>query len=75
MLDLLRIQMSLRNLLPALLEHIENWFVGKALQQKGDDNEANYLREEQPGIPAKGSPVSRTVSLRFVARNMRAFIN
>src|SRR2546430_321029 len=45
--------MSLRNLLPALLEYAENRFVSKALQQIGDDNEANYLREEELGVPAK----------------------
>src|SRR5437870_4741838 len=46
--------MRLRNLLPALLEHTKDWLVGKALQQIGDDNEANYLREKELGIPAKG---------------------
>src|SRR5438874_6250937 len=53
LLDLLRIQMRLCNLLPALLEHTKNWFVGKGLQQIGDDNEANYLREEELGVPTK----------------------
>src|SRR5437660_9579053 len=53
LLNLLRVQMSLRNLLPALLEDAENRFVGKALQQIGDDNEANYLREKELWVPAK----------------------
>jgi hypothetical protein len=46
--------MGLGYLLPALLEHIENWFVGETFQQQGDDDKANYLRKEQPWIPSEG---------------------
>jgi hypothetical protein len=54
LLNLLCIQISLRNLLPALLEYTKNWFVGKTLQQIGDDDKADYLSKEQLRIPSKG---------------------
>src|ERR1700730_7525194 len=52
--NFLRIELALLDLAPALLKYRKDWSVGEAPQNQRHDYKANYLRKEQPRIPAEG---------------------
>src|SRR5215204_2658674 len=64
--DLFRIRQAVRDLLTALLEHLEDGPIGQPVQQRTDDGEAERLGDQMRPCDAKrgGDPLDLTRTLR-----------
>src|SRR5207248_1715340 len=75
--DLLRVLQALRDLPAAFVEHPQNRLVGKPVQNRADDREADDLRRQvrpvdAEGLGERGDLVHRRLTSRGTARRTRS---